>query len=694
MSMKRLRTCISCLGIWILCWSLGTVFAQNQSGAEQETVSCDAFQKLNEDFLEAYDLNQKDRFFQLCQSIHALSQQCPEFPEDDQFWRVIYMVMTQDSNYQNFNLEMLDVHKANKDSLHLARNLFAYSAVKMQRFEHKGADSLFNEIMAIAKSHKHYPLAGKCAMYQAQNYSMVNQFGLCFEASVEGLKVLKEAPEDLYGKKLVEGNLNLLASYGLLNQGVNEDALSFVNQSVEDFEEFGDKNRVVTAMNQKGVILNALGKPDSAGYYMEKSLSLIDTSSIEGLMNYGRVTFSLAHHWNAQKNYDKALKMAKIAASIDKIHAPEENYYLTQALVGTILVYMQDKAAEPILLEAYDFFAQSKRYDMIRGVSKSIAVYYTQHNRSEEAIKFWEIRDAAQDSLNSEAMAVAMENARVKHKTEQKEELLAIQGEQLEQADQLARIQAGFLWAIGIGLIVALGLGGLALFAFFQKRKGNELLAARNAEIEKQNQEKALLLKEIHHRVKNNLQVVSNLLELQAKGIEDEKALELTREGQNRVKSMALIHQKLYQDEGLDIDFDDYVDKLVKEVRRLYGKDHEVETHITTHGHTFDIDTAIPLGLIINELVTNAFKYGFSSDLGKRLSISLAKEEEGLYTLTVEDNGKGLPADLDLAKTRSLGLRLVRRLTKQLHGKVFQSNENGCIFTIRFKDTQARLLTD
>ncbi|MGD1844900.1 MAG: sensor histidine kinase [Salibacteraceae bacterium] len=219
--------------------------------------------------------------------------------------------------------------------------------------------------------------------------------------------------------------------------------------------------------------------------------------------------------------------------------------------------------------------------------------------------------------------------------------------------------------------------------------ESSEQLRLQRDEITEREAEKALLLKEVHHRVKNNFQIVSSLLELQSKGIEDEKARELAEEGKNRVKSMALIHQRLYQNDDLLIYFDEYIDKLVKEISAMYGTKENTEIDLKVPKLGFDVDTAIPLGLIVNELVTNAFKYGFS-DTQQQLKISLDQSENDLYRLTVKDNGAGLAPGFDVTKARSLGLRLVRRLSKQLQGKVDYQHNGGAVFTVFFKDTNAR----
>ena len=234
----------------------------------------------------------------------------------------------------------------------------------------------------------------------------------------------------------------------------------------------------------------------------------------------------------------------------------------------------------------------------------------------------------------------------------------------------------------------------ITLFVLNKIKKQSKLLKEKNTIINKTLKEKELLVKEVHHRVKNNFQIVSSLLELQTRGIEDEKALELANEGKNRVKSMALIHQKLYQNEDGLINFDEYIKLLVKELSSLYSNKNNVNTTISSNNMNFDVDTAIPLGLIINEIITNSYKYAFKNKKENKLSISINKESSENYKLVIEDNGPGLENSFDVKKAKSLGLRLVNRLVKQLHGSLNQTNTNGAKFEIYFKDTNTRQLVN
>lgn len=212
----------------------------------------------------------------------------------------------------------------------------------------------------------------------------------------------------------------------------------------------------------------------------------------------------------------------------------------------------------------------------------------------------------------------------------------------------------------------------------------------KSIKLEEKNLENELLLKEIHHRVKNNFQTISSLIELQGKNIEDEKTLIRLNEGQSRIKSMSLIHQKLYQNDSISaIDFEEYSIQLTTQILNLYGL---TKVKLTTQMNKLelDVDTAIPLGLILNELVTNSCKYAFHSIQNGYISIAINEINKGEYLLEYRDNGPGIAKDYDFKKAESLGLRLIQRLIKQLRGNFNYYYDNLSIFEIKFKDTLRR----
>ena len=203
-------------------------------------------------------------------------------------------------------------------------------------------------------------------------------------------------------------------------------------------------------------------------------------------------------------------------------------------------------------------------------------------------------------------------------------------------------------------------------------------------QIRAQLEEKEVLLKEIHHRVKNNLQIISSLLHLQSRQVEDESVLAIFNDSQHRVRSMALIHEELYKSEDLaNIDFVGYLNSLTHNLMQSYGVDEnriELRTHVKDV--YFGIDTAVPLGLIVNELVSNAIKHAFPADRAGVIDISLDADEEEKFRLSVTDDGVGIPADMDLKNPSSLGLKLVSTLASQLRSQVTMDGDSGTRFTI------------
>ena len=197
--------------------------------------------------------------------------------------------------------------------------------------------------------------------------------------------------------------------------------------------------------------------------------------------------------------------------------------------------------------------------------------------------------------------------------------------------------------------------------------------------------EKEVLLKEIHHRVKNNLAVISSLLNMQSKYIKDKKTLEIFRESQNRVKTMALIHTKLYQSSDLaQIDFADYIRKLAADLIDSYRLERDsVVLLLDVRDVYFDVNVGIPCGLIINELLTNALKHAFPHGRKGEVSVRLTPRDEGV-ALVVSDNGIGFPERIDFRNTESLGFQLVTALVDQLGGTMELSRNNGTTFTISF----------
>jgi two-component sensor histidine kinase/CHASE2 domain-containing sensor protein len=261
-----------------------------------------------------------------------------------------------------------------------------------------------------------------------------------------------------------------------------------------------------------------------------------------------------------------------------------------------------------------------------------------------------------------------------------------------------------------VTLVIDLAAAGAEQFrlkvALVERRRTQELLEEANTRLESRvnertlqlteaNQvltnllkEKDVLLKEIHHRVKNNLQVISSLLNLQANTIEDPFTRQVFSESRNRVRSMALIHEKLYQSGDLSkIDFPDYIRALTRGLQSTFGgQASQVRIAVEAEEIQLSVDAAVPCGLIVNELVTNCFKYAFKDCRSGEVRVGLKRVQDARLKLFVSDDGVGFPKSIDFRSTDSLGMQIVTTLTEQLDGTISLRNGIGTTFDIEFPE--------
>jgi len=223
-------------------------------------------------------------------------------------------------------------------------------------------------------------------------------------------------------------------------------------------------------------------------------------------------------------------------------------------------------------------------------------------------------------------------------------------------------------------------------------RSAEQKIKKSEVQIKASLNEKEVLLREIHHRVKNNMQIICSLLNLQSEHIDDKRFVDVLIDSQNRIRSMALVHEKLYRSEDLsEVDLSDYVRTLAQSLFASYGEfTRSIKLNIDINDVVLAVDTAIPCGLIINELLSNCLKHAFPDHKNGEINISFKSSSldgKTWYTMSVSDNGVGIPEGLDIRHNKSLGLQLIMTLAEhQLQGKLELQRKDGTAFTIRFKE--------
>lgn len=339
---------------------------------------------------------------------------------------------------------------------------------------------------------------------------------------------------------------------------------------------------------------------------------------------------------------------------------------------------------------------QSLEQKNILALSQLYRLWYdvdSAQNKPWAAIAHYKDFKRLSDSISNNEKTKQMAGLEIEYQTEKKDKDIAL----LNQKNQLQKIRIkndDRMRSLFIaGLVVVLLFAGLIYNRYRLKRNSNRVLEQKQKEINEQNEllrkildEKEWLLREIHHRVKNNLQIVISLLNTQSAYLDNDDALLAIRNSQNRMHAMSLIHQKLYQSDNLaEIDMDWYIRQLVDYMVECFSTDRKIQFDLQTESIRLDVAQAVPLGLILNEAISNTIKYAFPDGKRGKVWISFLMVDEEYCELKIADNGVGLPEGFDIDSSDSLGMSLMTGLTSQLNGDIEMWNEGGLVLQVKFK---------
>jgi two-component sensor histidine kinase len=378
-------------------------------------------------------------------------------------------------------------------------------------------------------------------------------------------------------------------------------------------------------------------------------------------------------HWAAARAY-----ASRALAMVRPLHNPalQGQYLGMQAIIARET--QQPQAALAYLREALRNSRQAADLETQREHYRELALVQAQLGDYRQALAWQQRFQAANDSLTGQAQTQAIAALSARYRAEQQQAHIG----QLQARNQVIARQARsqrLLLGAGAGLLVlALALAAVLYSRVRLKQQTVLALNQRNQEIARRDHDKEVLLREMHHRVKNNLQVVSSLLSLQARQLSDPGANAAIRDSRSRVEAMALLHQKLYQHEELrHIALPDYLRLLTHTVLGSYGFAPEEVARLSVDEVAADVDVALPLGLLLNELLTNACKYALPGQPHPRLTVALHQQPNGDLHLRVADNGPGLPATGSEDPAPSFGLRLMGLLARQLDTRLEWSAAPG-----------------
>ena len=415
----------------------------------------------------------------------------------------------------------------------------------------------------------------------------------------------------------------------------------------------------------------------------------------------GCIAQSLANCY--QSLHQSALAEQYYLEAIDwyeKSHQNTEMSQKVQAEVGQFYLEQQDvKKAGLFLEKALSFIPQKHALSTVKDIHYMLFKVDSVQGNYLSAIRHFRLHKALNDSLFNETKAKQIAQLEIQYETKENQQNITLLKKQsnlqANELDQARTIRNTIL----ICSMLLLCLLALSYNRYRLKQRSNRLLEAKQREINQKNQtleilladqqqlltEKEWMLKEIHHRVKNNLQIISSLLHSQGVYLTDHTAQSAIRESQNRVHAMALIHQKLYQSDQLaNVELSEYIEEIVDYLITNFDRQDTVRKQIEVSPIGLDITLAVPLGLIINEAVTNSLKHAFPSGQNGFIAIALIKPDSKTYRLTIRDNGVGLPADVNPNRSRTLGMSLIRGLSKQLKGTLQIDQNDGVQISLLF----------
>ncbi len=467
---------------------------------------------------------------------------------------------------------------------------------------------------------------------------------------------VRQQSNDTIGVALTKTNLGLIFK----KQGNYNKALDYYNDAIASLEKNKQYRYLEVAFLNMGAIYNTLEKYDSAALYNNRLRILAQKNSSK--RNLAKSYVNLANSYQGLGLLDSSLYYATLG--LEFFESRNDTLNIANALLSIAQNQLESKNFERAIssskkLEELNNFIGNK--EMAIENKLILANAYAALNDYENAYIWLENSFYQKDSFLTKSLNETISDLTFKYETEQKEREISelkIANQDAIIAEQQAANQRNLLLFLAGFLILA----AILLFVLLRtKAKSNTLIA-------KSLNEKETLLKEIHHRVKNNLQVISSLLSLQSRFIEDESAQALVNEGQNRVKSMALIHQKLYQKDNLmGVEALDYIQNLTNTLQSAYGiNSDKVKVSYDIDNLILDVDTMIPIGLILNELISNSFKHAFPSGEGS-MQIEF-KENQHKLLLTVTDNGVGHTTDIN--ELDSFGMRMIKSLSRKLEATI------------------------
>lgn len=536
------------------------------------------------------------------------------------------------------------------------------------RGNYRIAKKYYDNILKIAVSEKDYKL--QSTILDGIGVSFSNQ-GLYDSATAYGIKSLQIA-EKLKDSLMMARVMTNLGRSQVIRKDIDK-AMEYFTTALKTATKHNDKSIIAYTLENIGDVWVKTDPKKAIDYF---SRSLVLAKELDDVSLVATLYMSLGDIYSGMKDYDKAYNYYKLGIESAKENDDKE---LTLQLLNSIGLVLIDKKNYQ---KAIEYLEQALEANNTSGLKiplsntyKELAKAYAGLNNYEKAYHYHLLHTTVDSTVfNTDREKAALEITS-KYNVEKKvKEILVLRKDNEIKNLQLSNNQL-ILVATTVICVLLLVICIIFYNKFQAKRKSNE--------------EKEVLLREIHHRVKNNMQIILSILSLEVRKSDDVNAVSFFKESESRIQSMAIIHEMLYQSHNLaNISFNDYICQLVDYIFKIYNVNTEkIKYKIDSSDVHLDINTAVPLGLIVNELVCNSLKHAFAKRDSGMITIQLINEKPKEYELVIGDTGVGLPDNFEIKKTTTLGLKLIQTLTKQIEGKLKITSENGVVFSICFKET-------
>ena len=525
-------------------------------------------------------------------------------------------------------------------------------------------------------------------------YGGVNAwFGGSYDLAIEYYQKSLTLAETIDDKRLIAYNLNNL---GMVNSHLEnyQKAIGYYSKSSSIMKELGDEIEYAKIVNNIGKLNALLGDYKEALRNQLSILGLVEKSNEHSfllwlLCDIGTLYNNLANNELARQYFSRALNVSR---TID------DQVGKSMILRNLGIISLKKKEyhrAKQYFTESLELAIKSAAKEEIKENYKNLSKYYQAAGDDRKALENYQLYKTYSDSLLNESKMNTIVEMETKYETERKEK----ENKLLRKNNEIKKLELEkqtYLRNFFIALLVISFIIILIVYKQFRTNKNlNIVLNEKNSLLEKTVQEKTealdlnkLLLREMNHRVKNNLMVVQSLLKIQSNQIDDVESRTVLQDCATRVKAVSRIHATLSDSINLKkVQITDYVSQLVHDLAANFDIDQSrIEIILNLEKIRLDIDVLVPFALILNELVTNAFKYAFADKRTGKLQISLSTHEDNRIELTVKDNGAGLPVGFSIDESESMGMKIVSSLVQQIHGHVtFDSQQHqGTEFRVSF----------